>query len=468
MWAAMTRLSMWVAMAGRAVVRPPSRRSDQVVPLGQLDAEPQALHECPICFGTVAPLAALSCGHHFCVPCITTWIHTKIEESNELALAFAQEADSVIPCPTCHRRLTRSACWQFVKESHSARLRELESNAELRRRSGAKGMFSTHESLLPLFASEACFCSVCWAVPIPMIQAVALLPLAYLLCKSNLFKAEVSKMFNCKLCPRCFTPIIKNGGCSHMQCRCGYNFDWKLAPWYCFHSKTAVLAALGVSLASLLTLLLAFDILMFRTCLPNPSSGTVSHCSSTFQSIRFALFLAEHGFLIGCRMAPCAAAGLVSILGFALYVGGVALEVAAVVALGGWHFVSMTLFALGSALVFICGIAPHVGNTLVLRLLPAVAVGVWHSTRRRWRVSFAVGPAMSFALILIGSIVVDVGCTVALPVVLAGLQRMAAGSLGVCTMGLCTLAESTKDFIVGLSVAHLRSVVSGFEWAVRF
>ena len=73
-----------------------------------------------------------------------------------------------------------------------------------------------------------------------------------------------------------------------------------------------------------------------------------------------------------------------------------------------------------------------------------------------------------FALILIGSIVVDVGCTVALPAVISGLQRMAVGGLGFCTTGICTLAESTKDFIVGLSVAHLRSVVSGFEWAVQF
>jgi len=29
-----------------------------------------------------------------------------------------------------------------------------------------------------------------------------------------------------KPCPRCKTPITKNGGCNHMRCRCGYDYDW--------------------------------------------------------------------------------------------------------------------------------------------------------------------------------------------------------------------------------------------------
>jgi hypothetical protein len=401
-----------------------------------------------------------------------TWVHTKIEESNELALAVLNSTDSIIPCPTCHRRLTRFECWQFVKESHSARLQELEKKAELQRNSAARGMLSVHESLRPLFAALACFCSVCWVVPIPILQAVALLPLAYLLCMSDLLKAEVTKMFNCKLCPKCRTPIIKNGGCAHMHCRCGHHFDWKRAPWYCFHSRTVVLAAFGVLVASVLTLLLAVDLLLFRTCLATCS--TVKNCSSTFQSIRVAVFWLEQGFCVGCQVAPWVAAGLGSICDVAVYFGGVAfglgktlaLGLLPIVAVGGWHFVvtvSCALRMAASAAMFIGGIAPDVGRMLVLRLLPAIAVGAWHSATRGI-VQRAGGrptqPRKFAACLFVGGIAIDVVGTLTLPAVMAGLHTLAVGALGLCAWSACTLAGSVNDFIVGAAVAHLRSVFS--------
>lgn len=38
-----------------------------------------------------------------------------------------------------------------------------------------------------------------------------------------------------KKCPKCSTPIIKNGGCNHMQCKCGCHFCWKC----CFHANNS-------------------------------------------------------------------------------------------------------------------------------------------------------------------------------------------------------------------------------------
>ena len=37
---------------------------------------------------------------------------------------------------------------------------------------------------------------------------------------------------NVKKCPACKEPINKDGGCSHMMCRCGCSFCWEcLTPW---------------------------------------------------------------------------------------------------------------------------------------------------------------------------------------------------------------------------------------------
>ena len=264
-------------------------------------------HECPICFDTV-PLVEISCGHKFCKPCMTKWTHTKIEENNQLALAVVNRTDSSIPCPTCRYLLTRHMCWQFVEESHAARLQELEKKADLRRKDGTIGAFFVSDSLRPLFATLACFFAACWVLPIPELQAVALLPLAYSLCTSAILKAELIKMIHCKLCPACHSPIIKNGGCSHMHCTCGHHFDWKRAPWYWRHSKSALLATLGLLLAAVLALLLAFDLLF--TCLAAAQGWTqLSQTSSAFQSIRLAVSAAEQALRVGCLATSWVAKG---------------------------------------------------------------------------------------------------------------------------------------------------------------
>lgn len=40
------------------------------------------------------------------------------------------------------------------------------------------------------------------------------------------------KKVNTKACPKCHIPIEKNGGCSHMTCKCGYEICWECGkPW---------------------------------------------------------------------------------------------------------------------------------------------------------------------------------------------------------------------------------------------
>ena len=54
-------------------------------------------------------------------------------------------------------------------------------------------------------------------------------------CFDNVGSQTLSKdiaFVNVKKCPSCKEPINKNGGCSHMMCRCGCSFCWEcLTPW---------------------------------------------------------------------------------------------------------------------------------------------------------------------------------------------------------------------------------------------
>ena len=40
---------------------------------------------------------------------------------------------------------------------------------------------------------------------------------------------RAARRLNLRLCPSCNAPVQKNGGCSHMTCRCGAHFEWSSA-----------------------------------------------------------------------------------------------------------------------------------------------------------------------------------------------------------------------------------------------
>ena len=150
-----------------------------------------------------------------------------------------------------------------------------------------------------------------------------------------------------------------------MHCTCGHHFDWKRAPWYWRHSKSALLATLGLLLAAVLALLLAFDLLF--TCLAAAQGWTqLSQTSSAFQSLRLAVSAAEQALRVGCLATSWVGAITVN-LGSTLL-----LRVLPAVAAGVWDL-SMLL---GGALYFIGASTVNAGSTLLLRVLPAVAVGV--------------------------------------------------------------------------------------------
>ena len=42
-------------------------------------------------------------------------------------------------------------------------------------------------------------------------------------------RRDFARRMHTRRCPRCLSSIVKNGGCDHMRCVCGYSFSWSAA-----------------------------------------------------------------------------------------------------------------------------------------------------------------------------------------------------------------------------------------------
>ncbi len=145
---------------------------------------------CPICFDEKTDICTLSCGHRACFDCMASMLDVSVKESNIESLHCFDTG--------CRRNFTfkdlQNVCSDQVKLD---RFREIKKREWLDRIS-----------------------------VVPSCEA-----------KSKNFVAgeketQEWKRINTKDCPKCKSPILKNGGCEHMTCKkCKYEFCWM-----CLHS----------------------------------------------------------------------------------------------------------------------------------------------------------------------------------------------------------------------------------------
>lgn len=60
---------------------------------------------------------------------------------------------------------------------------------------------------------------------------------------------KIGIMFNpwIKRCPSCKSPILKNGGCKHMKCKCGFQFCWHCKQAWASHNRCPLEQALAIT-----------------------------------------------------------------------------------------------------------------------------------------------------------------------------------------------------------------------------
>jgi len=145
-------------------------------------ADTAPVPDCAICLGTGGPGVAqvLSCGHKFCRSCISQYAQHQAREHR------------IARCPECQRELTENELAACLPDSTLDRL--LQALAESQHEGDVTGeqQDDDDEHLRRAFERAA-------------------------------------RRAHLKCCPQCRAPIFKDGGCDHMQCRCGHRFNWSQA-----------------------------------------------------------------------------------------------------------------------------------------------------------------------------------------------------------------------------------------------
>ncbi|KAL9649799.1 hypothetical protein ABK040_009613 [Willaertia magna] len=188
--------------------------------------------ECPLCYDDVPANECTklpACGHYFCNNCWKYHIEQKIKEGQQK-----------IPCPQvdCNYVADESIVSKFVSGKEKAKYDQKFIDSYVEDNQSVKWCPSTPNCgrcarvnvpyTTPLEIECTCtksFCFNCLEEP-------------HLPATCNMLKSWKKKCqddsetanwlsANTKDCPKCGTPIEKNGGCNHMHCtKCDYHFCW--------------------------------------------------------------------------------------------------------------------------------------------------------------------------------------------------------------------------------------------------
>ena len=163
------------------------------------------LEECSICTLKINNINTLDCGHKFCKFCIMEWVNTQLEEGRLSVNCLNTNCKSLIRPNNVESSILAKKLDDRLLQNNLLSMDDklLCRNCEKVMGFGKKYIFNC----IPCYLS----CDECNNYKEIKKENEIL---------SNKYKKA------CKKCPKCRVLIDKDNGCSHMTCRCGYQFCW--------------------------------------------------------------------------------------------------------------------------------------------------------------------------------------------------------------------------------------------------
>lgn len=207
-----------------------------------LKGDPKAITSCLICLEEMpnANTFALSCGHRYCRDCWNSYLDVKIKEGPRCVFARC-------PSPKCNSIVHEEAYKKLSSKQNYEKYKVflfrsyVDDNAVIKwcPAPGCTNAIHCERTTRKLPVKCKCgfeFCFRCADYEIGAHNPVDCEHLERWLQKASDESENVKwLMGNTKKCPKCRSPIEKNGGCMHMTCRissCGYEFCWLCrGPW---------------------------------------------------------------------------------------------------------------------------------------------------------------------------------------------------------------------------------------------
>jgi len=191
-------------------------------------------YQCAICLEdyTIADVFVLDgCYHKFCRVCLAGWVSSRIQEAEV----------STIKCPerTCQQRINYQEIHLIVKDAETMRKYEdftlqqaLEKMTDIRwcpKPSCGMAMVGGNDTLMMRCPRETCGFCFCFRCKEPW-HADSTCEQYQAWKRDNKGGQDMFRRWmnqNAKPCPKCRSPIEKNGGCNHMTCvKCRHQFCW--------------------------------------------------------------------------------------------------------------------------------------------------------------------------------------------------------------------------------------------------
>eukprot|EP01114_Cavostelium_apophysatum_P018563 TRINITY_DN576_c0_g1_i1.p1 TRINITY_DN576_c0_g1~~TRINITY_DN576_c0_g1_i1.p1 ORF type:complete len:511 (+),score=127.36 TRINITY_DN576_c0_g1_i1:176-1708(+) len=204
--------------------------------------DPKKTHECLICMDSLpaAETFALSCGHRYCKDCWKGYLEVKIKDGPTSVYARC-------PAPKCksivHEQAYKTLVSKPLFERYTTFLHRsfVDDNAQIKWCPAPGCTFAIRCERTGRKQAVTCqcgfsFCFRCADADIGDHNPVSCEHLERWLQKASDESENVKWLLaNTKKCPKCRSPIEKNGGCMHMTCRiasCAFEFCWLCrGPW---------------------------------------------------------------------------------------------------------------------------------------------------------------------------------------------------------------------------------------------
>ena len=159
---------------------------------------------CPICFDDLVVPQLLGCGHLYCAKCIAT--HASVQRA----------ANRPVKCPCCLRPVAPTEMHAWASPPRQPRTPGVPRGVRAPERARAP---SWNDVVTAYAASRSAAEAAETAASSSTVETRQ---------EQRAFRRAAARL-KLRRCPSCDAPVQKNGGCNHMSCLCGANFQWSRA-----------------------------------------------------------------------------------------------------------------------------------------------------------------------------------------------------------------------------------------------
>ena len=192
------------------IPKPSPKRSPKQTPPSKLTVADQdgAQPACPICLDDLVEPQMLGCGHLYCAKCIAT--HASVQLA----------ANRPVNCPCCLRPVAPTEMHAWASPPRQPRTSSVPRGVRVR---GRARQPSWNEVVTACAASRS---AAEWSEAAASSSTVEAPALSRE--EQRAFRRAAVRL-KLRRCPSCDAPVQKNGGCNHMSCLCGAEFQWSRA-----------------------------------------------------------------------------------------------------------------------------------------------------------------------------------------------------------------------------------------------